>query len=143
LEFTDAKENLSLRNEHSFLDRTTDAVFLAPGLNEIRWFTFAGNIVNLAIADSIRQRGYHDVRTSDFWIRINGTTDHEALFNEINRFNFESIRSAFRIPEEYLNQLKFSECLPQPYAKEIAKDRLLQRAYLETILKAKRKVCIC
>jgi ATP-dependent Lhr-like helicase len=126
-----AQERISsLRKEHSFLDRTTDAVLVAPGLNEIRWFTFAGNIVNLAIADSIRQRGYDDVRTSDFWIRINGTTDHEALFNEINRFNFESLRSAFRIPEEYLNQLKFSECLPQPYAKEIVKDRLLQRAYL-------------
>ena len=138
-----ARERISfLRNEHSFLDRTTDTVLVAPGLSEIRWFTFAGNIVNLAIADSIRQRGYDDVRTSDFWIRINGTTDHEVLFNEINRFNFESVRSAFRIPEEYLKQLKFVECLPQSYAKEIVKDRLLHRGNLETILKAKKKFCI-
>jgi hypothetical protein len=113
---------------------------LSPGLNQIRRFTFAGNIVNLAIADSIRQRGYDDVRTSDFWIRINGTTDHEILFNQINRFNFESIRSAFRIPDEYLKQLKFSEYLPQLYAKE--KDRLLQRGNLETILMAKKKICV-
>jgi ATP-dependent Lhr-like helicase len=138
-----ARERISfLRNEHSFLDRTTDSVLVAPGLSEIRWFTFAGNIVNLAVADSIRQRGYHDVRSSDFWISINGTTDHEVLFNEINRFNFESLRSAFRVPEEYLKQLKFVECLPQSYAKEIVKDRLLHRGNLESILKAKKKICI-
>jgi hypothetical protein len=117
-------------------------VLVEQRLNEIRWFTFAENIVNLAIADSIRQRGYDDRRSSDFWIRINGTTDHEVLFNEINRFNFESVRSAFRIPVEYLKQLKFSECLPQSYAKEIVKDRLLQRGNLETILMAERKICV-
>jgi len=118
-------------------------VLVAPRQNEIRWFTFAGNIVNLAAADSIRQRGYDDVRTSDFWIRINGTSDHEVLFNEISRFDFESVRLAFRIPEEYLEQLKFSECLPQHYAEEILKDRLLQRDCLEIMLMAKKKICVC
>jgi hypothetical protein len=61
---------------------------------------------------------------------------------EINRFNFESVRSACRVPEEYLKQLKFSECLPPPYAKEMLKDRLLQRGYLETILVTKKKICV-
>jgi ATP-dependent Lhr-like helicase len=135
-----AEERISsLRNEHSFLDRATDAVLVAPRLNEIGWFTFAGNIVNLAIADSIRQRGYDDVGTTDFWIRIKGTTDHEYLFREISQFNFETVRSAFRIQEDYLKQLKFNECLPQSCAKEIVRDRLLQRGYLETTLMAKKK----
>jgi hypothetical protein len=115
-----------------------DAVLVVQGANEIRWFTFAGNILNLAIADFIRQRGYDNVRISDFWIRVKDSTDHQLLFNEINRFNFESVRSAFRIPEEYLKQLKFSECLPQHCAEEIVKDRLLQPACLETLL---RKCC--
>jgi hypothetical protein len=46
------------------------------------------------------------------------------------------------MPDEYLKQLKFSECLPRPYAKEIVKDRLLQRGNLETILMAKKKICV-
>jgi hypothetical protein len=100
-------------------------------------FTFAGNILNLAIADTLRQHGY-DVRVSDFWICVKDTTDYQLLFEKIDGFNAEAVRAAFRIPEEYLKQLKFSECLPQPYAAEIVKDRLLQPAYLETLL---RKCC--
>jgi ATP-dependent helicase Lhr and Lhr-like helicase len=46
------------------LDRTADAV-LVQGKNEIRWFTFAGNILNLALADTIRGHGCDDVRDSD------------------------------------------------------------------------------
>jgi hypothetical protein len=47
-----AQERISsLRNEHSFLDLTADAVLVMQEANEIRLFTFAGNILNLAIAD--------------------------------------------------------------------------------------------
>ena len=62
----------------------------------------------------------------------------QILFEKIDGFNAEAVRVAFRVPEEYLKQLKFSECLPQPYATEIVKDRLLQPACLETLL---RKDC--
>ena len=138
-----AQERISsLRNEYGFLDRTADAVLVVQEANEIRWFTFAGNILNLAIADSIRQHGYDDVRVSDFWICIKDTPDHQLLFEKIDGFNAEAVRSAFRVPEEYLKQLKFSECLPQPYAAEIVKDRLLQPACLRNMLRTKR-VFVC
>ena len=109
------------------------------GANEIRWFTFAGNILNLAIADTLRQHGYTDVRVSDFWICIKDTTDYQPLFEKIAGFNAEAVRAAFRVPEEYLKQLKFSECLPQPFAAEIVKDRLLEPARLEALLRKCRK----
>jgi ATP-dependent Lhr-like helicase len=132
-----AQERISsLRSEHSFLDRTADAVLVVLGANEIRWFTFAGNILNLAIADILRQHGY-EVRVSDFWICIKDTTDHQLLLEKIGGFNAEAVRAAFRIPEEYLKQLKFSECLPQPYAAEILKDRLLEPARLEALLRTR------
>ena len=109
-----AKERIfSLRNEFGFLDRTADAVLVAPGMNEIRWFTFAGNILNLAIADAIRQHSYDDVRVSDYWICVRETTNHASLFEKIDGFNVEAVRAGFRVPEEYLKQLKFSECLRQ------------------------------
>jgi ATP-dependent helicase Lhr and Lhr-like helicase len=77
----------SLRNEFGFLDRTADAVLVAPGTNEIRWFTFAGNILNLAIADTIRQHGYDDVRVSDYWICVKECADHMRLFEKIDGFS--------------------------------------------------------
>ena len=138
-----AQERISsLRSEHSFLDRTADTVLVVQGANEIRWFTFAGNILNLAIADALRQHGYTDVRVNDFWICIKDTTDHQLLFEKIAGFNAEAVRIAFRVPEEYLKQLKFSECLPQPYAAEIVKDRLLQPACLQSLLRKCRKFAI-
>jgi ATP-dependent helicase Lhr and Lhr-like helicase len=138
-----AQERISsLRSEHSFLDLTADAVLVVPGANEIRWFTFAGNILNLAIADSLRQHGYTDVRVSDFWICIKETTDYQPLFEKIDGFNAEAVRAAFRVPEEYLKQLKFSECLPQPYAAKIVKDRLLEPARLETLLRKRCKFVV-
>jgi ATP-dependent helicase Lhr and Lhr-like helicase len=136
------KEISSLRNEYSFLDQTADAVLVVQGANEIRWFTFAGSTLNLAIADTIRQHGYDDVRVSDFWIRVKDATDYQLLFNEISRFNFESVRSAFRVPEEYLKQLKFSECLPQYCAEDIVKVRLLQSSWLETLLRKRCKFIV-
>jgi ATP-dependent Lhr-like helicase len=140
---TRAQERISsLRNEFSFLRRTADSVLVVQGANEIRWFTFAGNILNLAIADTIRQHDYDDVRVSDYWVCVRDITDHLRLFDKIDGFSTEAVRAAFRIPEEYMKQLKFSECLPQPYAAEIVKDRLLRPALLETILTAKR-VFIC
>lgn len=113
-------------------------MLVAPGTNEIRWFTFAGNILNLALADTIRQHGYDDVRVSDYWICVRETTDHACLFEKIDGFNLEAVRASFRVPEEYLKQLKFSECMPQPYAAEIVKDRLLRPGLLETALMARR-----
>jgi hypothetical protein len=79
---------------------------------------------------------------SDFWICIKDTTDYQPLFEKIDGFNAEAVRAAFRVPEEYLKQLKFSECLPQPYAAKIVKDRLLQPARLETLLRKRCKFVV-
>ena len=68
---------------------------------EIPWYTFAGNTINLAIADALRQRGHDDVKTSDFCIRVGGTSDHEQLRAEIDRLSPEAIRDTFEIPSEY------------------------------------------
>ena len=111
--------------------------------NEIRWFTFAGNILNLAIADALRQHGYNDIKVSDFWIRVGGTTDHERLSREIDHFTPEAVKDAFRVPKEYLDQLKFGECLPQRTAEEMIKDRLLPLHLLQSVLGMGKKAIIC
>jgi hypothetical protein len=69
---------------------------------------------------------------------VRDATDHLRLFDKIDGFRAEGIRASFRVPEEYLKQLEFSECLPQPYATEIVKERLLRPALLETTLTASR-----
>jgi hypothetical protein len=58
---------------------------------------------------------------------------YQRLLHDIDRLSAEAVRAAFRIPEEYLSQLKFSECLPQRAAEEMMKDRLLQPGRLKTV----------
>jgi len=130
----------SLRGEYAFLDELGDAIVVTREPDEICWFTFAGNILNLAIADELRQRGYDHVKVSDFCIRVCGTVDHQKLSAEIDRLSPEAVRVAFEIPSEYLSQLKFSECLPKQIAEEMMKDRLLRLGCLKALLGNKRRL---
>jgi ATP-dependent Lhr-like helicase len=138
-----ARERMaSLRQDHDFLNNGADILLVTRDTNEIRWFTFAGNILNLALADAIRRHGYDDVRSTDYWIRVADTTDHQHFINEIDSLDAREIRSAFRIPKDYLEQLKFSECLPEKLTEEMMKDRLLQLFRLDALLATERKVCL-
>ena len=138
-----AQEKLiSLRQEHDFLEKPGDAVVVIQQTNEIQWFTFAGNVLNLAIADALRLQGYNDVKVSDFCIRVSDTTDYQRLLQDIDHLSAETVRAAFRIPEEYLNQLKFSECLPKRAAEEMMKDRLLQPGGIETVLGTNKRLIL-
>ena len=132
----------ALRLENDFLREAQDAVVVTRQANEIRWFTFAGNMLNLSLADAIRQIGYENISVSDFWIRVNETTDNERVFSNLDRLSPEAVRSAFRIPEDFLNQLKFNECLPPHIAEEILKERSLDLGLLEKVLTANRYVLL-
>jgi hypothetical protein len=110
--------------------------------NEVRWFTFFGTVINLALADAIRMRGYDAVKVSDFWIRVSGTTDHLRFFDTIESLTPEIVQECFKVPSEYLTNLKFSECLPQRYAEEIIKERLVPLNILRSVLRQRRKVVI-
>ncbi len=53
----------------------TDVVVGDSEVGDVRWYTFAGGLVNTALADMLMSNGYNDVTASDFCIRIEGTTD--------------------------------------------------------------------
>jgi hypothetical protein len=108
----------------------------------IRWFTFAGNMLNLSVADAIRHIGFENVSVSDFWIRVSATTDNERLFSELDQLSPQAIRTAFRIPEDFLKQLKFNECLPPRVAEEMLKDRLIDLGLLEKLLTTSRRTLL-
>ena len=96
----------------------------------------------LRTCDALRKQGYDDVKVSDFCIRVNNTTDYQRFLHDIDLLSTEAVRAAFRIPEEYLSQLKFNECLPKRAAEEMMKDRLLQLGRLKTVLKRNRRLIL-
>jgi NH3-dependent NAD+ synthetase len=93
--------------------------------DEIRWFTFAGGMINTAFSDVIQEQGFDKVVASDFYLRVTGTTDGRNLSEAVRSMEIATIRSIFEIFPEFLDKLKFNECLPNDLAEENLKARLL------------------
>ncbi len=124
------------RNEYEFLRLEADVVLTDRENGEVRWFTFAGGIINTAFADVIRAHGYNHVVASDFFIRVTGTTDGRGISEAVRATGIVAIRSTFEISVEFLEKLKFNECLPAELAGEILKDRLINLAQIQSVLEA-------
>ena len=120
---TDAMQ--SLRTQYDFLRPEADVVVTDRELDEVRWFTFAGGVINTAISDVIRAQGFDDVVASDFWIRVAKTSGGRQIVETARSKGAAEIKASFQIADEFLDNLKFNECLPSELAHEILRDRLL------------------
>jgi ATP-dependent Lhr-like helicase len=116
----------SLRQHYDILRPDADVASSDRDLNEVRWFTFSGGLINTALADVIAAAGHEDVSVSDFWIRVAGTTDARRIVDAVKSRETEEIRDCFKVSEDYLDNLKFNECLPGDIAQSILRDRLLK-----------------
>ena len=121
----------SLRQQYEILRPDADVASSDRDLNEVRWFTFSGGLVNTALSDVIAAAGHEDVSVSDFWIRVAGTTDARRIVDAVKSRETEEIRDCFKVSEDYLDNLKFNECLPGDIAQSILRDRLLKGEEIE------------
>ena len=134
---TRARERISeLRNTYYFVDRTNDAVVVASESRQLEWYTFAGNMINQAIAGSLIRHGYDDVKADDFRIQVLSTIDHQKLIETIRHLTAAGVIETFLVPDEFLDQLKFSECLPKQMAESIVKSRCLNSGHIDSVLRA-------
>ncbi len=131
-----------LRAEYSFLDSGKDTIQVLRGSNQARWFTFAGNTLNMALADALRAHGIDGAKADDFAIRIDGTSDAERILAAIGALTPELVSAAFVVPEEYLDQIKFAECLPEQLAKSMLKARTLCAHDLQSVVGSPDKMLV-
>ncbi|MCC5841549.1 MAG: DEAD/DEAH box helicase [Opitutales bacterium] len=138
-----AREKMaSLRQEHGFLRADMDTILVLPGSKEITWFTFAGSILNAALADALRRHGFPEAKASDYGLRFRGTTDSPRLTGEIQRLTPEETYSAFEVSGDFLDNLKFSECLPRELATQIIRQRCIDLGQLKKVLSKRRHVLV-
>jgi ATP-dependent Lhr-like helicase len=121
----------SLRSQYDILRPEADVVLSDRDLNEVRWFTFSGGMINTALADVLSGCGFEDVSVSDFWIRAAGTSDTRRMVELVKSQDAEEIRQCFKVSGDYLDNLKFNECLPGDIAQVILRDRLLKEQEIE------------
>ncbi len=116
----------SLREQYGFLRTEADVTVTDRERDEMRWFTFAGGLVNVALADALGARGFTSASPSDFCIRSTGAADALRMIGVVRSQSGSEIRESFKIADDYLDKLKFSECLPTGVAHEIVRERLFR-----------------
>lgn len=121
----------SQRSQHDILRPEADVALSDRDLNEVRWFTFSGGMINTALADVIGESGIEEVSVSDFWIRAAGTIDARRVIDAVKSQTAEDIIECFKVSEDYLDNLKFNECLPEDIAQAILRARLLREHEIE------------
>lgn len=124
----------SMRTEYEFLRPEADVAMSDRELNEVRWFTFSGGMINTALADVIGDAGFENISVTDFWIRTTGTTSARRMVEAVKSRQAPEIQDTFKVAEDYLENLKFNECLPGDIAQSILRGRLLKEEEIEATL---------
>lgn len=129
---TRARDTLCyLKERYNFLRPDAEVVVTDREMDEVRWFTFAGGITNTAFSDVLRDQGFDDIIASDYWVRAAGTTDARRVCDTIQSRDAAEIRDCFQIADEFLDNLKFNECLPSELSHEILRGRMLRLDEIE------------
>lgn len=102
----------SLRAEYAFLDAGHDVVIRNRQINATRWFTFAGGVINTALADAVRSCGVHEVSAGDFRVKMTDATGGRELVERARAIPTDGIIRSFIVSDEFIGKLKFSGCLP-------------------------------
>ena len=132
----------TLRSEYAFLRRECNVAVVHRDQNEIRWFTFAGAAVNTALADAISAKTGDQVSATDFMIRIHGCTDTAGTIGYARGIPSAVLQEAFRITDDFLDKLKFSECLPREIALRIVRERTVSCKAVELTLEQQVTVMV-
>lgn len=121
-----AREQIgALREGYNLKDPARDVIVVSSENGELTWFTFAGNMINQAIAGALRREGYEDIKADDFCLVVRRNSDHQKLQRVVSGMSSTSVIEGFQIPDEFLDQFKFSECLPRDMAADIVRSRFL------------------
>ena|GEM_PF-4231706 len=91
--------------------------------------------MNTAFADTLNAAGWKDTSVSDFWIRATDTTNARGMIEAGRSQGVGEIREAFKISDDYLDNLKFNECLPIELAHGVLRDRMLRDDEIESAIR--------
>jgi ATP-dependent Lhr-like helicase len=123
-----------LRSEYQFLQSEVDVAQLDRSAGEVTWYTFAGATINAAFADIIEKGGYGDTTATDFWVRVTDTFDAQGVVKLVRSKSAKAVRDGFEVLDDFLDNLKFNECLPPDLAHEVLRARLFEIEELQTAL---------
>ena len=124
---------LSLRADHAFLEPDRDVIVATPQSTEASWYTFAGSIINQALAEAVARETGAATTVHDFWVRI-ADAARLPLALEHLRQHPGTVTDQFEIPDELVQGLKFNECLPGGLGQELLRERIIHNSQITETL---------
>jgi ATP-dependent Lhr-like helicase len=93
--------------------------------NYVVWWNFAGRFLNEAFASVLESNAGTVARFDDFCLRVPYETDVSLVSSTIRRMLAEpDARQHLPISKQWLDGLKFSDCLPERFASMAARGRI-------------------
>jgi ATP-dependent Lhr-like helicase len=126
-----------LRDKFNFLksDRTT----IAHGSDgKMCWYTFAGEPLNLALADVLKKQGMESEKTDDYGVYFSDGSRREALESLLLRLTAAEVIASMGSNPEAEQALKFHECLPSSLSCAEVVARRCQESDLAIVLSEPR-----
>jgi ATP-dependent Lhr-like helicase len=100
-----------LRARFSFL-KEGHSTILQSGDGRIGYFTFGGELINLALAEALNKYGVDHDSSDDYALYFGRSHSREAVENVLRLLNAAGVIQCLGSNEEAERALKFSECLP-------------------------------
>jgi len=126
-----------IREEFPWVSAESTSIVLQPN-GELRWWTFAGGIVNTLLSDALKP--HCDVKGDNLSLVFPKATSLDDIAALINNIEPESVRP---IPNsEAMENLKFSECLSDDIAAEVFTSRFDDRAGVVQAIEEQSRVVV-
>ncbi|UZE96943.1 DEAD/DEAH box helicase [Alkalimarinus alittae] len=101
-----------LKEEFDWVDASNSTLLIDSDRN-VHWWTFSGKLLNAALSESLIGEA-DNVSSDNLCISFSHVYDVESLVSKIKEImEDDEIRVLLSLEEDFIQELKFSECLPQ------------------------------
>jgi ATP-dependent helicase Lhr and Lhr-like helicase len=126
-----------LRDEYPWVSADASSLVHQPN-GEIRWWTFAGGIVNTLLSDALKP--HCDVKSDNLSLSFSTVSSLETVSELINSIKAEDVRPIPNI--DAMENLKFSECLSSEIAAVVFTSRFDDRAGVTQTVEEPRRIVV-
>jgi hypothetical protein len=129
----------ALRDQDGFLRPDADVVVAEPGKPDCAWYTLAGRGANLVLSQALAHAGIETTDVDDFCLVSAPSGGTGALEAAICGLDAKVLCDHFSPPSEFIEALKFAECLPTDVVTNMLRQRFISRPHLAETLGRSRK----
>jgi ATP-dependent Lhr-like helicase len=112
-----------LAKEFAWVDEQRTTV-VRDGSGNVRWWTFAGLRANAVVIEALGPMAERGGRITNLAVQIRPDVDVDDLHARIRQLRPEDLVDALPVPDDAIDALKFSACLPRGMAQRILRRRL-------------------